>query len=533
MTNKISIFILLTLVTFSYAFFINNDFLSDDIPEIVNNPNIGSFSNIASNPAGFIRLVLYFLAFHIGGLNEFLFRGINILFHMGNSILIYYIVKRKLSIKYSLISASIFAVHPAIAEGVIWISGGMYAQYAFFFLLSFLFYILSTKKNFFYILSSIFYLLSLMSHPQAPLALCALFPVWEISFGNLRMNWKKTIPFFLIAIAYTFISLTSLPERVSVLKTTHSQEGGIDNIFVTLPIAISSYFELIFFPKNLTLYHSELNFERLNQVFRTVFTFLLLSGLVICFKKNKFVFFFGSLFILGLAPTLLPLRLNSIVAERYLYLPIIGIIVLFAFLAEKLFRKIRIKNLDVFVFGIIIFILLTRTIIRNNDWKNQDSLWIAASKTSPSSPNNHNNLGDMYGRWGDKQKAIEHFKKAIALKPNYADAYHNLGNAYRDTGDAENALKSYSKALEINPTLWQSHQNIAYLFFAQKQYGKAIEHVQKAILINPQNLNLINNLGIIYLSSGDKVKAKEIFYRVLSSDPQNQIAKQSLAETDK
>ncbi len=72
--------------------------------------------------------------------------------------------------------------------------------------------------------------------------------------------------------------------------------------------------------------------------------------------------------------------------------------------------------------------------MRNFDWKNQDTLWLATAKTSPSSHQNHNNLGDLYARRGEYEKAVEEFKKAIELKPDYGDAYHNLANVYHQIG---------------------------------------------------------------------------------------------------
>ena len=98
-----------------------------------------------------------------------------------------------------------------------------------------------------------------------------------------------------------------------------------------------------------------------------------------------------------------------------------------------------------------LFALSVRTITRNADWKNQDTLWLATAKTSPSSPQNHNNLGDYYGRQGDLEKAAEEFKTAIKLKPNYGDAYHNLANIYHQMGEDDLAIENYRKALSFNP----------------------------------------------------------------------------------
>lgn len=529
--NLIILFVLI-IITFSNS--LNNAFLSDDLAEIVNNPNIGNLSfAITSHPFGFIRLIFYWLAFHLGGLNPILFRFINIFFHSGSVLLIYILFNLFFSKRIALFVSVIFAVHPAISEAVVWISGGMYPQYTFFFLLSFLFYILSTKKPFLYFLSAIFYLLSFMSHPQMPITLFLIFPLWELSFGNFKKNWIKSVLFFLIAIIFVFVTLHALPERETTLRSVHYQERGIDNPLILIPIAISSYFELIIFPKTLTLYHSELAFGSIQFVIRSLITFVFFISLIIAFKKHKFLFFWGSLFLIALSPTLTPFRLNWIVAERYLYLPSLGIFAAVSYLLDKLAQKKQYKYIVFAIFTFIIVLLSLRTIVRNIDWKNEDNLWIATGKTSPSSPNTHNNLGDVYGRLGNKQAALREFQKAIELKPNYGDAYHNLGNTHRELGQVDKALENYQKALEFNPNLWQSYQNIAAIYFQAKQFDKALESIQKAVLINPKNINLRVNLGIVYLAMGDKQKAKEVFNLVLSIDPQNQLAKQGFIEASK
>jgi len=520
----------LVLVTYGNA--LNNAFLSDDLAEIVNNPNIGDLGNaISTHPFGFIRPLLYWISFQIGGLNQIVFRSINFFFHIGSVFLIYFLINKLYSKKAGLFTAGIFAVHPVIAEGIIWISGGMYPQYTFFFLFSFFLYLGKSIKT--YWLSVISFWMAFMSHPQMPLSLFVIFPLFEICFGNFKKNWKKSIPFFLIALVYVGVALGSLPERETTLRSTHYQEKGIANIFEIVPVAISSYFELIFFPKELTLYHSELAFPPINFTIRAILTLIFFMGVLFCFKRNKNIFFWGSLFVIALAPTLTPFRLNWIVAERYLYLPIIGILVLIGLGLDKLTQKTKFKWFVYSLFVLIVFMLSSRTIFRNIDWKNEDNLWIATGKTSPSSPNTHNNLGDVYGRWGDKQKALSEFQRAIELKPNYGDAYHNLANTYMELKQLDKALENYQNALKYNPALWQSHQNIAALYFQDKQYDKALENIQKAIQINPKNTNLYNNLGIIYLSMGDKTKAKEVFTLVLSADPQNQFANLGLIEANK
>src|SRR3989338_8706793 len=518
--------VMLTILGFGvYLNSLNNDFLSDDLAEIVNNPRVSDLGYaVSSHPFGFIRLIFYWLAFQLGSLNPLVFRMINIGFHLGSILLIYSIITLLHRKRLAFFATAIFAVHPLLVEPITWISGGMYPQYSFFFLLSFLFYILTEKDKLFYLLSVIFYLLSFMSHPIMPASLILVYPLYELVFGNLKRRLPKVIPYILILAAYVFINLGGMPERDQTLTSTHYQERGIDNIFILVPVAISSYLNLIFWPKDLTLYHSELAFGQLGFALIAFETLIFLVLLGVFFKKNKKVFFWLSFFMITLLPTLTPFRLNWIVAERYVYLGSIGIFIVVALLIEKLLKQTRSSYLFYVLLIILLIPLSIRTLLRNIDWKNQDNLWIATGKTSPSSPNTHNNLGDMYGRWGDKQKAIDEFQTAIALKPNYGDAYHNLANTYHEIGQDDKAIENYTKAARYNPDLWQSHQNIAAIYFAQKKYDKALENLQKAIQINPKNINLRNNLGIVYLASGQKDKAKETFSLVLLADPKNQTA---------
>ena len=526
------------LILISYGNSLNNVFLSDDLAEIVNNPNIGNLGYaISSRPTGFIRLILNWMAFGLGGLNPFFFRSINILFHAGTVFLIYLLFKRLYSQRLALFVAGLFAVHPAISEAVVWISGGTYPQYAFFFLLSFLFYILSAKRRLFYLLSFIFFSLSFMSHPQMPIALFLIFPLFEFSFGppagGLKKNWTKTLPYLALSIAYVLISLSVMPERETTLQSMHYQQGGTDNPLIQIPVALSSYFELTIFPKSLTLYHSELAFGAINFAIRALLTLAFFGAILFAFRKNKFIFFWLSFFLIALSPTLTPLRMNWIVAERYLYLPILGLLAIIALGLDKLSHNLKFKQGIYVFFSILLIMLSVRTIVRNIDWKNEDNLWIATGKTSPSSPNTHNNLGDVYGRQGNKLAALAEFQRAIELKPNYGDAYHNLANTYIELGQADKALENYQNALKFNPNLWQSYQNIAAIYFNLKKFDLTIENLTKAAAINPRNLNIRNNIGIVYLTAGEKGKAKEIFNLILSVDPQNPLAKQGLMEANK
>jgi tetratricopeptide (TPR) repeat protein len=255
------------------------------------------------------------------------------------------------------------------------------------------------------------------------------------------------------------------------------------------------------------------------EYFLRLAVFILFLGFTIwLFFKKRQLSFWPGLFLIGLLPMLTPWGISWIVAERYVYFSSLGIFVLAALLFQKAEKNIGPKTVSV-VFAVILALLSLRTIARNRDWQNQDSLWLATAKTSPSSAQNHNNLGDLYGRRGELDKAVEHFKKAIELQPNYGDAYHNLANTYGQMGKIELAIENYQKALEFNPGLWQSDQNLAAIYFNQEKFDLAAQHQEKAVTLNPQNASLHYNLAVIYQKLGENEKANQEFQKALEIDP--------------
>ena len=529
------ILILLAVLVFgSFLNGLNNEFLSDDIATIRDNVEIGTLKFILFRPFVFLRAVLYFLIYNLFGKVPAAFRFPNLLSHIGCTWLFYFLACKTISKKVAIFSSTIFAVHPIISEAVTWISGGYYPLYGFFVLLSLVFYSLSKKTDRMFYFSLTAFLLALFISERA-VYLPGILIFWEICFGSIKQNWKRTIPFFTLSgIWGIFFIYGAVGERISILQTSYYQKSTSQNPFFQIPVAISSYFELIVWPKALTLYHSEMNFSKISFAARFTLTIAYFASLIYFFIKNKTVFFWLSFFFITLSPFLTPLGISWVVAERYVYLGSMGIFIVIGLLLEKTLQKIS-QNTTLFYFitALLVLPLMVRTIYRNVDWKNQDNLWLAAEKYSPSSPQNHNNLGDLYARWGQLDKAIFYFKRATELQVNYGDAFHNMANVYAQKGDFQTAAKNYQKAIECNPNLWQSYQNLGSIFFQQGNYTKAEEAFEKSIQIYPQNPGLHYALGVTYANLNRKTEAENEMKIALQLDPQYSQAQQALNELTK
>lgn len=522
--------ILVVLVSAVYANSLKNEFLSDDIATIRDNPQIANL-----NPEGGLNFLLNLrptllaLTYRLFGLNPIFFRLTNILCHLGSTLTLLVLMNFFFNPIMAFFIASVFAVHPLLIEGVTWISGGPYSISTFLILQAFFFYLKAREQNkkLFYIICLIFFYFALTQAIQA-----VIFPIiifwYELFLGNLSKNWKKILPITGASGFWTLYLFGLLNKRITTLKTTYYQQGGLYNPLTQIPTAISSYLKLIFWPDALTLYHSEMAFTKVQYLVMLLVCISFLVLTLYFFKKDKKIFFWLSFFVITLLPTLTPLKITWIVAERYAYMPSIGIFTLIAFVIQKLSEKINFEKLPYFFLALVLPLLSWRSIIRNVDWKNQDNLWLAAAKTSPSSPQNHNNLGDLYSRRGDLENAVKEFTRATQLLPNYGDAYHNLANTYLQMGKTDLAIENYQKALSFNPNLWQSHQNLAAIYASQKNFDLALEHLQEGLEVSPNNPSLLTSLGLAYWQKGENALARQTLQKVLQIDPGNKNAAQIL-----
>ena len=530
--NKYYLILLTILVLGAYLNSLPNEFVSDDIATIRDFKEIGNLRAYYHNIYDIsLERIFHFLIYKIFGLVPAYYRLLNILSHLLSTYTLFFLLGLLYTTPISLIAAAIFAVHPLLTEGVTWISGCPYSQSTFLIFLSFTLYLLARRNNFpkkqYYaslILGTLAFFVS-----QKTIIYPFFILSYELFLGNLKQNWKKIGVYFIPTIAFFLILIKGVSIRTNTLSQNYYQDPGTNNPLIQIPVAISSYIELFFWPKALTLYHSEVAITSVNYAVQLA-VFLIFTALaLISIRHRKDIIFWLSIFIISLLPTLTPLKISWIVAERYVYLGVIGLIVPTVLIIQTInTRYLKNSRFLYIFFGLIVIALFCRTFARNLDWRNQDTLWVAAAKYSPSSHQNHNNLGDMYARHGEYEKAIQEFQTAVNLKPNYGDAYHNMANVYWQIGKIDEAVFYYQKALVYNPNLWQSHQNLAAIYFEGKQPERSQKELETAVLIAPDNPDLYTNLGIVYSALNEKDKATAAFQKALSLNANDERAKNGL-----
>jgi tetratricopeptide (TPR) repeat protein len=178
---------------------------------------------------------------------------------------------------------------------------------------------------------------------------------------------------------------------------------------------------------------------------------------------------------------------SAIVAERYTYVPYIGLFFIIGQLyCKAIDQKIKRKPLLITVFLIFTIFFSITTWNRNKVWKNSNTLFTDAIKKNPGGSSLiYTNLGASKFNLGDYIGAIKDFDKAIMMRPNHPNAYNNRGSSKFNLQDYEGAGKDYDKAINLDPKYADAYKNRGVLKYKLKDYIGSIEDYTKAIELNP------------------------------------------------
>jgi tetratricopeptide (TPR) repeat protein len=191
-------------------------------------------------------------------------------------------------------------------------------------------------------------------------------------------------------------------------------------------------------------------------------------------------------------------------ADRYHYLPSIGLAVMLAWGIPTLIKSEERREKLLFPAGII-FLAVISFLSWNQCgyWKDSIILFNHTLKVTDYNCFAYNNRGVAYKDLGNYKQAIEDLNRAIEIKPDYANAYYNRGIAYQDIGNYKQAIEDYGRVIEIEPGNVKAYNNRGNVYNGLGNYGQAIEDYGRAIEIKPDYTNAYNNRGTAYLMLGN------------------------------
>ena len=131
----------------------------------------------------------------------------------------------------------------------------------------------------------------------------------------------------------------------------------------------------------------------------------------------------------------------------------------------------------------------------------------------------YNNMGNAFQEQGKLEEAVEAYNKVLAIKPDYADAYNNMGTALKDQGKLEEAIEAYNEALAIKPDYAEAYNNMGITLQEQGKLDEAIEAYNKALAIKPDYADTYYNMGNAFQEQGKLDEAIEAYNKALTIKP--------------
>lgn len=467
-----------------------------------------------------LTILTYAAEYSFFGLNPVIYHLTNLILHIANSLLVFwFIFLLSGSIRASLLSSLLFAIHPLHVESVAWVAERKDVLSTFFFMLTLIAYLkyLRERKIGFYIISLIMLIISLLSKPMAvtmPAILLLLdfftnaqnTPPQTPPGARLRKILIEKIPYIIIALI--FVIVTYMTQKAYGAVRDYSDIPLIKRMMIPFYGAIFYLIKMILpiFLSAIYPYPQQIETSLLIKLIASTLLFFIIAFLVIkSLKKTKLIAFGFLFYIITILPVLqiIPIG-HAIVADRYFYIPSIGIFYIISFYTAKILENPSRKNDNmrtIATYATIAFLIFFAilTLQRCKVWKNGVVLWNDVLSKYPKASLPHNNLGNTYKSQGDIEKALYHYQQAIEIEPTYAMAYYNRATTYNDIGKAEEALKDFNKAIELNPKFSEAYNNRGVFMLSKDKLTEALPDFNKAIELNPKNAQAYNNRATAYL----------------------------------
>ncbi|MFH1371265.1 MAG: tetratricopeptide repeat protein [Planctomycetota bacterium] len=505
---KIRIRTLLVCVFLAVATFVafegvrHNEFINyDDDLYVTDNPRVQEGLNFESVAWAFtsghasnwhpLTWISHIIDYAVFGANPAGHHLVSVGFHIANVILLFLILRKMTGAFWkSFFVAAVFGLHPLAVESVAWMAERKNVLSTFFAFLTIAVYFRYTKKPGFwrYLVVAILFAAGLLSKPMLvtlPFVLILL-DYWPLKRFNSKFSILNSL--------YEKLPLLIMSAASCVVTYMAQAEGGTVADITAVPMnlrvgnALVSYIRYtakIFYPASLgVLYPREVHGPALWQAGACLLLLVLVSALAFILRRRYGWLFTGWFWYLGTLVPVIGLIQVGVqgMADRYMYLPGIGIYVIVAWLIGNEAVKLRIPKVVIGAAGVLILgVLLMMTRVQVRYWKDGISLY---SRTLAVTENNYmmqEKLGNLLRIAGRPDEAILHFRRAVEIRPLFAKAHTGLGLALADKGMFAEAAAQFERSLEIEPDSATTHNCYGVMLAEHGVYDKAMEQFGKAL----------------------------------------------------
>ncbi len=466
---------------------------------------------------------------------------VNVLLHAANAVLLYLILLRMTGAPWrSAFVAALFAVHPLHVESVAWVA---------------------ERKD---VLSGLFGLLTIGAYAryaERPGAARYAWTVLMLAIGLLCKPMLVTVPLLLLLLDYwplgrmagapppfpgadpdrpqaplTRLVVEKIPMLAlctassAVTVVAQGRSDAITDLSLGLGARVANaaagyvrYLGKTFFPGSLSVFYPlppsgvpswQVAVACLLLVFITAMVLLRL-------RRSPWLavgwFWFAGM----LVPVIGLVQVGAqSIADRYTYLPLIGVFVMVAWEAPELLRRRRIRPNVLGAAAVAAIVALAALSWRQTGfWKTHETLFRHALDVTTNNWLAHESLGEFLGRKGDVDEALVHIREALRLSPEDARAWYNLGVLQRKTGRYSDAVGSLREALRLRPRYANAWSNLGAVYESLGLVPEASGALREAVRIAPGDPAAWYNLGSFYGQTGFPVEAAKAFEEAVRIQP--------------
>jgi protein O-mannosyl-transferase len=489
-----------------------------------------------------ITMLSLALNYAISGNNAVSYHVLNVLLHLINVALVFLFTKEltqgKLWIAF--VTALLFGIHPMHVESVAWVSERKDVLYACFFLIGLVQYLDFIRKNQtkYYLFTLFFFVLSLLSKPAA-----VIFPVVLLSIDlykgreKLFQTYYEKIPFFLLSFVVGYLTYTAQQHEGALVDTTVITWT---NRFFFGFYGMMMYVWKAIYPLHLVTFYAfpdTSNGLTVLYYISPIFSFFLLLLVLFTWKKYRFIAFGVIFYVVNLLLVLQFVSVGgAIIADRYTYIPYIGLFFIAGWAVEWLIDN-HFHYISAIIGSILTITLLILCHQQVKVWDNGGTLWNQAIRYAPCarvyvnralvfhenkelsqaiayyskaivlSPEDNEaycNRANIYLELHEEGKALSDYRKSIALNAEYYAAWDNLGALYVHLFQNDSAIRCFNQAIELKENYKMPYYNRAVTFMDDERYDLALPDFEKYLLLNEKDdPDVLNSMAVCYQKQGN------------------------------
>jgi hypothetical protein len=446
-----------------------------------------------------------------------------LLFHLMNTLLLFVVLKQMTGALWqSALVSALFALHPLHVESVAWVAERKDVVSAFFWLITMWAYVRYVKSPVFsrYLLVLVFFALGLMAKPMLVtlpfvlllmdywplerLQLNSLSTLWGDKAGVRGALWEK-IPLFALAAVSSVITLIAQQGGGALASMDHLP------LYVRMVNALVSYVSYIgkmIWPLKLAIFYPHTGMLPIWQAAGAGLLLVCISVLVIRTARQRPYLAVGWLWYLGtLVPVIGFVQVGAqSMADRYTYMPLIGLFVMIAWGVPDLMARWRYqKPVLAICTGVILSAFGICTWFQVGHWKNSVALFTHTLSGTADNYVAHYNLGKAYGKIGRFREEFVQYQEVIRINPRFARAYYNIGVLFGKMGNYREELQAYKRAVSLKPDYAKAYCNLGAAYAQMGRYSKAVSAFKEAVRLNPDDRAARQNLKMAY----EKIKRRK------------------------